>query len=71
MEQIQADAYAIIDHALKTAMPGPSVQKVLQKMSFDTGKIVVLSIGKASFAMADAAQKVLGERIAKGICITK
>jgi hydroxypyruvate reductase len=71
MEQIKADAHAIIDHALKTAMPGPSVQKVLQKMSFDTGKIAVVSIGKAAYAMADTAQKVLGERIAAGICITK
>jgi hydroxypyruvate reductase len=71
MEQIQADAYAIIDHALKTAMPGPAVQQALQKISFDMGKIYVLSIGKAAYAMADAAQKVLGERISAGICITK
>jgi hydroxypyruvate reductase len=71
MEQIQADANAIIEHALKTAMPGPSVQKALQKMSFDTGKIAVLSIGKAAYAMAETAQKVLGERITAGICITK
>ncbi|MCH3961782.1 MAG: glycerate kinase [Solobacterium sp.] len=71
MEQIKADAHAIIDHALKTAMPGPSVQKALQKMSFGTGRIYVLSIGKAAYTMAEAAQKVLGERIAKGICITK
>ena len=65
------DAQRIIDTALAEAMPGAAVRQALQKITFPTGRLVVVAAGKAAWEMGNAAAKELGDRISTGIIITK
>ena len=51
-------------------MPQAAVEKALQNKKFSSN-IFLISIGKAAWAMADAAVNALGSRVKKGIVITK
>ena len=71
MRTIQEDAQQIMKKALQDAQPDQAVISALKKMPEVTGKIVLVAIGKAAWTMADAVAKQLGDRLYKGVCITK
>ena len=71
MTTIQQDAETIIQQVIHSALPDISVKNALHEINLGNGNLYVISIGKAGWTMAKAAQEVLGEKITKGICITK
>lgn len=68
---MNSDAKKIMDKALADAMPGAAVRQALSKITFGSGKLVVVAAGKAAWEMGAAAQKELQDRIDAGIVITK
>jgi hydroxypyruvate reductase len=71
MDSLRADADTIIRASLDAAMPFGVVQKALSGRAFGSGRILLLSVGKAAWRMAKAAGDILGSRIDQGIVITK
>lgn len=71
MTGTKEDAQQIISSVIHAAMPDTAVKKALQQIDIGKGNLYVISIGKAGWTMAKAVQEVLGNRITKGICITK
>ena len=63
-------AKAIYEDAIKENMPNAAVKKALENVEL-SGRIVLVSIGKAGWEMANTAYRLLGERIDRGIVITK
>ena len=63
-------AKAIYETAIKENMPNAAVKKALENAEL-SGRIVLVSIGKAGWEMANTAYRLLGERIDRGIVITK
>lgn len=70
MNGIREDALIIINESIKAVLPDTAVINALKKKNF-TGDIVVAAIGKAAWNMADAAKKVLGDKVSKGVVVTK
>lgn len=70
MNTIRQDALAIIDESIKAVLPEEAVIRALKNKEFE-GKVVVISIGKAAWNMAHAAKNTLGEKVSKGIVVTK
>ena len=68
---MNSDAKKIIDEALKEALPDSAVKKALKEIKFNSGKLVLISIGKAAWQMAKAAHDALANRIDEGAVITK
>lgn len=68
---LRNDADTIIRRSLERVLPNQAVKEALQGKEFGTGRIFVVSIGKAGWQMAKAAADILGSRIDSGICITK
>lgn len=75
MSTLREDAFEIIEKAINGVMPEKSVEKALyaNKELIDEvkGEIVLIAIGKAAFAMASKVDEVLGDKITKGLVITK
>jgi len=65
------DAQKIIDRALESAMPGTAVKEALAKADLSGGRLVVVAAGKAAWEMARAAYESLGDRVDRGVVITK
>ena len=70
MNNIKKDALEIINKAIKDVLPDEAVKKALQNKRFD-GEVVVVSIGKAAWTMANAASEMLGDKVKSGVVITK
>ena len=68
---LRSDADGIIKEALAEVLPDAAVKKALAGHTFTAGRIVLAAVGKAAWQMARAAADVLGERIDRGIVITK
>lgn len=68
---LRNDAQQIIDAAIKAALPDNAVKKALNGHEFSSGKLLLISIGKAAWSMAKAACDMLGDRIDDGVVITK
>ncbi|NLJ41032.1 MAG: glycerate kinase [Clostridiales bacterium] len=68
---IKSDALGIINSAIESALPDSAVRKALENEPPAKGKMVLVSIGKASWQMAKTAKDVLGEKITDGVVITK
>jgi hydroxypyruvate reductase len=62
---------AMFDAAIVAADPAVAVRDQLQREPLNGRRIVVVSIGKAAVAMAQAAAETLGERIVAGIAVSK
>lgn len=71
MSEIINDAHKIIAAALADAMPGSAVRSALKKIDFGGGRLIVVAAGKAGWEMGKAASEELGDRIDRGIIITK
>lgn len=67
---LRAEAMEIIENSIKEVLPDFAVKKALENKEF-IGKIVVVAIGKAAYNMAKASKEILGDKIYKGIIITK
>ncbi|HBA50631.1 MAG TPA: glycerate kinase [Lachnospiraceae bacterium] len=68
---LREDAEIIIKEAIRQVMPDEAVVRALEGKEFGSGRIYLVSVGKAAWQMAKTAEAVLGERIEAGICITK
>ena len=69
-KQQRAHADTIIAASIRAVQPEDAVCRALEKAHFP-GRIILVAVGKAAWQMANAAQKQLGNRIQKGIVITK
>jgi len=67
---LRADADTIIHAAIDAVKPDAAVKRALAGQRF-TGKVVLIAVGKAAWQMAKAAYEQLGQRIGRGIVITK
>jgi hydroxypyruvate reductase len=70
MEKLYRDAKILVDRSIRENMPQAAVDNALRNHAF-TGTVYALAIGKAAWTMAKAAGETLGDRIKKGIVITK
>ncbi|AKL96344.1 glycerate 2-kinase Gck [Clostridium aceticum] len=70
MNTMRQDALTIIDESIKAVLPEAAVIKALEKKKF-TGNIVVVAIGKAAWNMAKATKDTLGDKVSKGVVVTK
>lgn len=67
---IRNDANFIIERAIASAMPDEAVRKALSAVELPD-KVYLVAIGKAGAQMAKAAYAQLGDKIRKGVAITK
>ena len=67
---IRDDAFKIIHKSIEEVLPQAAVIKALEKKSF-AGNVTVVAIGKAAWTMAFAAGEKLGDKISRGIIVTK
>lgn len=68
---LREDADRIIAAALRDALPDVAVRRELERLPEEGGRLVVVAIGKAAWQMAAAACDTLGERIDRGVVVTK
>jgi glycerate 2-kinase len=68
---LRKDANEIIHSAIRSALPNQTVKKALDGVVFDCEKLLLVSVGKAAWEMAEAAVSALGNRISGGVVITK
>ena len=71
MHNLREDAVAIMQACLLASLPDTAVKKAISQIEFSHGRLIVVAIGKAAWSMAKAASESLGDRIDKGIVITK
>lgn len=69
-DTMREDANYIIESSLKAVLPDEAVRKTLEGRSF-SGKLVLISVGKAAWQMAKAADECLGSRVDAGLVVTK
>ena len=68
---LRENANQIMRAALSAAMPDAAVAAALKEADFGSGRLIVVSVGKAGWQMARAAYDQLGSRITSGMVITK
>lgn len=68
---LRADCDDIVNYAIAAVLPHTAVQRALNGKSFGSGRLILVSVGKAAYSMGVAAVRTLGERIDDGIIITK
>lgn len=71
MDTLQEKANSMINHIIAENMPEKAVINALKNRQFNKKNIYLVAIGKAAWTMAKAATDYLGDRIVKGIVITK
>ncbi len=69
-DNLRSEAEKIIDAAVRAVQPDAAVRRALEHKTFE-GRIVLAAIGKAAWQMAKAASDRLGEKISKGVVVTK
>ena len=70
MQNIRSDAELMIKNIIADNMPRQAVEAALREHEF-VGRIYMVAIGKAAWTMAKTASDFLGERLEKGIVVTK
>ena len=68
---LREDANYIISEAIHKVMPDEAVAKALEGKEFGRGRLYLVSAGKAAWQMAKAAGEILGDRLEKGVIVTK
>ena len=68
--QLRNDAEQIIREAIAAVQPDAAVQRALSEMTFP-GRVMLVAAGKAAWKMAKAASDLLGDRIERGVVVTK
>ena len=67
---LRSHADAIVNSAIQAVQPDAAVARALRGKAFP-GRVVLVAAGKAAWQMAKAAYDCVGDRIEKGIVITK
>lgn len=67
---MREDAYTIIKRTIGDVMPDKAVREAVREFTI-TGDVYVAAIGKAAWVMAQAAAGFLGERLKRGVAVTK
>ena len=71
MEQnLRTHADAIVRASIQAVLPDNAVRRTLEGLEFP-GRVVLVATGKAAWQMAKAAYDVLGDRIDRGVVVTK
>jgi hydroxypyruvate reductase len=70
MKKLHNDAGEIIRRSIEANLPGAAVRHALEGRQA-AGDVSLLAIGKAAWTMAEAAYAQLGDRITRGLVITK
>lgn len=68
---LRQDADRIYSAAIEQALPDVAVREALAGRDFGSGRVILISVGKAGWQMASAARSILGARITAGAVITK
>lgn len=68
---LREDSDKIISHALAQVQPDEAVRRALLGRAFPAGRLILVSVGKAAWQMAKAAQSCLERKPDAGIVITK
>lgn len=68
---LREDANFIISEAIHKVLPDEAVAKALKGKKIGSGKLYIVSAGKAAWQMAKAAGEILGDRLEKGVVVTK
>lgn len=68
---MKTDCEFIVHNALRAVYPEEAVSRALQRKSYDCGKLILVSVGKAAWSMANAAWNTLTRLPDTGIIITK
>ena len=68
---IKHDAQQIIDAALAACLPDQAVRRALVDHTVADGRVFLVAIGKAAWQMAACAAGMLGDKLHRGIVITK
>ena len=68
---LREDCDRIVRSSIRQVQPDEAVRRALRGNSFGSGRLIVVSVGKAAWSMAKAAAELLGERMDGGIVITK
>lgn len=69
-EKLREISDHIINEAIKAVLPDAAVKRALEGKDFP-GKVVLVAMGKAAWQMAKAAEECLGDKIEKGVVVTK
>jgi len=67
---IHSDAQTLVKNIVAENMPQQSVEKALTNHEF-SGNVYLVSIGKAAWTMAKTVSDFLGDKLVKGIVVTK
>lgn len=70
MSALREDAWTIIRESLREVLPDAAVRDALNKKSIDK-EVTVIAIGKAAWNMAKAAKDQLGDKVGRGLVVTK
>ena len=68
---LRQDAKYIYENAIKDNLPDSAVRKAVDSLPNYSGRLILVSIGKAGYQMAKTASECLKNRINSGIVITK
>ena len=68
---MREDLLGIIRKSIESALPDQAVAAALKNLKHPEGKLILVTVGKAAWQMAAAAQQQLGDRLDQGLCITK
>ena len=68
---LREDADFIIKEAIRHVLPDEAVRKALEGKAFGQGRWYLVAAGKAAWQMAKTAGMLLGDRLEKGVVITK
>ena len=67
---LRRDADAIVRASIAAVLPDAAVRRALENADFP-GRVLLVAAGKAAWQMAKTASDALGERIEKGVVVTK
>ena len=70
MQKIIADAMQMVNQIIADNMPTKAVVNALENHNF-TGRVHLIAIGKAAWTMAKTASDYLGDRLVRGMVVTK
>ena len=70
MRDLRKDSNEIIRYSIDRVLPDEAVRRTLEGFVMPEGRLIMVSVGKAAWRMADSAVRCLG-RIDSGIIITK
>ncbi|MEI3139191.1 MAG: DUF4147 domain-containing protein [Lachnospiraceae bacterium] len=68
---LREDAVFIIKEAIRHVLPDEAVRKALEGKAFGQGKLYLVAAGKAAWQMTKTDGMLLGDRLEKGVVITK